>query len=42
MAQPVVEALLRAPAADVARMCQVLPRILAYGRPDARARLVEL
>ncbi|GAA3771249.1 Imm10 family immunity protein [Streptomyces chiangmaiensis] len=42
LADPVVEALLHAPAADVARMREVLPRILTYGRPDARPRLVEL
>ncbi|MEU3664340.1 Imm10 family immunity protein [Streptomyces sp. NPDC032940] len=32
---PVVEAVLQAPAADVARMREALTRILAYGRPDA-------
>ncbi|MER7719307.1 hypothetical protein ABTX99_20570 [Streptomyces flaveolus] len=32
---PVVEAVLHAPAADVARMREALTRILAYGRPDA-------
>ncbi len=42
LADPVVEALLRAPAEDVARMREVLPRILTYGRPDARPRLVNL
>lgn len=42
LADPVVEALLRAPMADVARMRKVLPRILAYGRPDARPRLIKL
>ncbi|MFJ8110117.1 Imm10 family immunity protein [Streptomyces sp. NPDC096132] len=42
LADPVVEVLLRAPAADVARMREVLPRILAYGRPDARPRLIKL
>ncbi|MFD0026754.1 Imm10 family immunity protein [Streptomyces sp. NPDC127172] len=36
----IVEAVLRAPAADVARMREVLPRVLAFGRPDARPRLV--
>ncbi|MGV9989401.1 Imm10 family immunity protein [Streptomyces sp. NPDC003374] len=42
LADPVVEALLRAPAADVARMREVLPRILVYGRADARPSLIEL
>jgi hypothetical protein len=37
---PVVEALLLAPAADVARMREVLPRILAYGRLDARPSVI--
>ncbi|MFF3414896.1 Imm10 family immunity protein [Streptomyces sp. NPDC002698] len=32
---PVVEAVLHAPAADVARMREALTRILTYGRPDA-------
>ncbi|MFB7400496.1 Imm10 family immunity protein [Streptomyces rubiginosohelvolus] len=36
----VVEAQLRAPAADVARLRDVLPRILAYGRPDAHPRFI--
>ncbi|OSC65958.1 hypothetical protein B5180_30420 [Streptomyces sp. BF-3] len=36
----VVEAQLRAPAADVARLREVLPRILAYGRPDAHPRFI--
>ncbi len=40
LTDPVVEILLRAPAADVARMREVLPRILTYGRPDARPRLI--
>ncbi|MEU1960043.1 Imm10 family immunity protein [Nocardia sp. NPDC019304] len=40
LTDPVVEALLHAPAADVARMREVLPRILAYGRPDTRPRLI--
>ncbi|MFE2086297.1 Imm10 family immunity protein [Streptomyces sp. NPDC059460] len=40
LTNPVVEALLRAPAADVTRMREVLPRILAYGRPDARPSLI--
>lgn len=40
LTDPIVEALLRAPAADLARMREVLPRILAYGRPDARPRLI--
>ncbi|MCX4710331.1 Imm10 family immunity protein [Streptomyces fimicarius] len=35
----VIEAVLRAPAEDVARLREVLPRILEYGRPAARARL---
>ncbi|GGZ05053.1 hypothetical protein CP967_16545 [Streptomyces nitrosporeus] len=42
LADPVVEALLRAPAADVARMREVLPRVLAYGRPDARPNVINL
>ncbi|MFI8509944.1 Imm10 family immunity protein [Streptomyces sp. NPDC085460] len=32
---PVVEAVLNAPPEDVARMCEALVRILAYGRSDA-------
>lgn len=40
LADPVVEVLLRAPAADVARLREVLPRILVYGRSDARPRLI--
>ncbi|MFJ7335998.1 Imm10 family immunity protein [Streptomyces sp. NPDC101116] len=32
---PVVEAVLHVPAADVAHMKEALTRILAYGRPDA-------
>ncbi|MFG3047201.1 Imm10 family immunity protein [Streptomyces sp. NPDC048241] len=40
LADPIAEALLRAPAADVTRMRVVLPRILAYGRPDAHPRLI--
>ncbi len=39
---PVVEVLLRAPAADIARMREVLLRILAYGRPEARPELITL
>lgn len=42
LTDPVVEALLQAPAADVARMREVLPRILAYGRPDACPSLVTM
>jgi hypothetical protein len=42
LTDPVVEALLRAPAPDVARLRDVLPRILAYGRPDARPGLIKL
>ncbi|MCX5008904.1 Imm10 family immunity protein [Streptomyces sp. NBC_00638] len=42
LTDPVVEALLSAPAADLERMRDVLRRILAYGRPDARPRRVEL
>lgn len=41
LVDPVVEALLRAPAADVARLREVLPSIVTYGRPDARPRLIE-
>lgn len=40
--EPVVEALLRAPAADIARFREVLPRILAFGRPEARPATVGL
>ncbi|WP_063024925.1 Imm10 family immunity protein [Nocardia niwae] len=40
LTDPVVEALLRAPAADVARLRAVLPRILIYGHPDTRPRLI--
>ncbi|MET9143573.1 Imm10 family immunity protein [Streptomyces sp. NPDC004042] len=36
LSDPVVEVLLRAPEADVARMREVLPRVLGYGRPEAR------
>ncbi|MFF0201452.1 hypothetical protein [Streptomyces sp. NPDC005017] len=36
LTDPVVEALLRAPQEDVTRMREVLSRILAYGRPEAR------
>ncbi|MDG4858753.1 Imm10 family immunity protein [Streptomyces sp. T-3] len=39
---PVLEAVLRAPAPDMARMRQVLARILSYGRADARPSRVEL
>ncbi|MGK5449576.1 Imm10 family immunity protein [Streptomyces radiopugnans] len=42
LTDPVIEVLLRAPAADVARMREVLPRILAYGRPDARPPLITM
>ncbi|WP_410537514.1 Imm10 family immunity protein [Streptomyces sp. KL2] len=42
LTDPIIEALLRAPAADVARMREVLPRILAYGRPDARPNLITM
>jgi hypothetical protein len=40
LTDPVVEALLRAPVADVARLREVLPRILEYGRPEARPHLL--
>ncbi|MFF4168860.1 Imm10 family immunity protein [Streptomyces sp. NPDC001744] len=36
LTDPVVEALLSAPEEDLARMREVLPRILRYGRPGAR------
>lgn len=36
----IIEAELRAPAADLARLREVLPRILSYGRPESRARLI--
>ncbi|MFI6207008.1 Imm10 family immunity protein [Streptomyces sp. NPDC051041] len=42
LTDPVVEAVLRAPAADLSRMREVLPRILKYGRPDARPSLIKL
>lgn len=37
---PIIEVLLRAPEEDLARMREVLPRILQYGRPEARPRLI--
>ncbi|MEU0163473.1 Imm10 family immunity protein [Streptomyces sp. NPDC006261] len=37
---PVVEAVLRAPDEDVARMREALTRILTYGRPDALPILI--
>ncbi len=40
LTDPIVEALLRAPTEDLARMREVLPRILQYGRPEARPRLI--
>ncbi|MFE6156133.1 Imm10 family immunity protein [Streptomyces sp. NPDC057889] len=40
LTDPIVEATLRAPAEDLARMRGVLPRVLAYGREDARPRRV--
>ncbi|SNR86361.1 Imm10 family immunity protein [Actinacidiphila glaucinigra] len=39
---PIVEAVLRAPAPEVARMLEVLARILTYGRPDARPLVISL
>ncbi|MEU6428250.1 Imm10 family immunity protein [Microbispora sp. NPDC046973] len=39
---PVIEAVLDVPEADVNRMCDVLRHILAYGRADARPALVDL
>jgi hypothetical protein len=42
LTDPVVEAVLRAPAADVARMREVLLRVLAHGRPGARPGRVAL
>ncbi|WP_055480610.1 Imm10 family immunity protein [Sphaerimonospora mesophila] len=39
---PVIEAVLDVPEADVNRMRDVLRRILAYGRADARPALVDL
>ncbi|XVQ82787.1 Imm10 family immunity protein [Microbispora siamensis] len=39
---PVIEAVLQAPEADVNRMRDVLRRICAYGREDARPTLVDL
>lgn len=35
-----IEAVLEAPAEDIARFREVLPRVLAYGREDARPVLV--
>ncbi|WP_405635711.1 Imm10 family immunity protein [Streptomyces sp. NBC_00056] len=40
LTDPIVEALLRAPTEDLARMREVLPRILQYGRPEARPRVL--
>ncbi|MEV0432188.1 MULTISPECIES: Imm10 family immunity protein [Nocardia] len=40
LSDAVVEALLRAPEAELARLREVLPRILAYGRPESRPRLI--
>ncbi|MYT70032.1 MULTISPECIES: Imm10 family immunity protein [unclassified Streptomyces] len=40
LTDPVVEAVLRAPAEDLARLRDVLPRILRYGRPEARPRMI--
>ena len=40
LTDPVIEALLRAPEEESARMREVLPRILRYGRPEARPRLI--
>lgn len=37
---PEIEAVLEAPAEDIARFREVLPRVLAYGREDARPALV--
>jgi Immunity protein 10 len=42
LTDPVVEAVLQAPAADVARMREVLLRILAFGGRDARPELITL
>ncbi|MFF7447426.1 MULTISPECIES: Imm10 family immunity protein [unclassified Streptomyces] len=36
LADPEIEAVLEAPAEDIARFREVLPRVLAYGREDAR------
>ncbi|MFI0241741.1 Imm10 family immunity protein [Streptomyces sp. NPDC016845] len=40
LTDPVVEARLQAPAEDLARLRAVLPRVLRYGRPDARPRWI--
>ncbi|MFD3656994.1 hypothetical protein [Streptomyces sp. NPDC058620] len=41
--EPVVEAVLRAPAEDIARMSrEVCTRLLAYGRPTALPSRVDL
>ncbi|MEU4596379.1 Imm10 family immunity protein [Nocardia sp. NPDC023988] len=40
LSDAVVEALLRAPEAELARLREVLPRVLAYGRPESRPRLI--
>ena len=37
-----IEAVLEAPAEDVARFREVLPRVLAYGRDDARPVLISV
>ncbi|MGP3636470.1 hypothetical protein ACTU45_24465 [Streptomyces sp. 24-1644] len=40
--EPVVEAVLRAPAEDIARLPEVCTRLLAYGRPTAPPSRVDL
>jgi hypothetical protein len=42
LTDPVVEAVLRAPEVDTARMREVLARVLTYGRPDARPVMTSL
>ncbi|MFF8905412.1 hypothetical protein [Streptomyces olivaceoviridis] len=37
-----IEAVLEAPAEDIARFREVLPQVLAYGREDARPKRVEV
>ncbi|MFF7675354.1 Imm10 family immunity protein [Actinacidiphila glaucinigra] len=39
---PEIEAVLAAPAEDIARFREVLPRVLAYGREDARPARVDV
>ena len=40
LTDPIIEARLRVPSAQLTRLREVLPRIMAFGRPAARPRLV--